>query len=238
MGRLSPSVIDGSIAVGLALAAFLLYCLTLAPTVLEADGGEFQFVPWLPGIAHPTGYPLYVLLGWLWTHLCFVGEVAWRMNLLSAVLAGATVGIVYAVARHVLDATFLETPVIARVIAAALAALLLAVSPTFWSQAVIAEVYALHALFVAGLLWVGLKTLKVSKTFRVWSGWAGLLAFTLGLSLAHHRTIILLWPALAVFLWRVYRCQVSSVRCQVSGVSGVGGQRSSVGGRQWLIYVG
>ena len=57
------------VGTGLALAAFGLYLATLALTVLEADGGEFQFVPWLPGIAHPTGYPLYILLGWLWTHL-------------------------------------------------------------------------------------------------------------------------------------------------------------------------
>lgn len=54
---------DGGVGLGLSIAALGLYIFTLAPGVLEADGGEFQFVPWLPGIAHPTGYPLYVLAG-------------------------------------------------------------------------------------------------------------------------------------------------------------------------------
>ena len=62
---------------------------TLAPTVLAGDGGEFQFVPYLLGVAHPTGYPLYTLLGWLWSHLLPVGDVAYRMNLFSALLGGA-----------------------------------------------------------------------------------------------------------------------------------------------------
>ncbi len=226
-----PFGLDAGVGSGLALAAFALYYVTLAPTVLEADGGEFQFVPWLPGIAHPTGYPLYVLLGWLWTHALPLGEVAWRMNLLSAVLAGATTGVAYTLARQMLNLTWPEAPVAARVIAAGLAAALLAVSPTFWSQAVIAEVYALHALFVAVILWLALKTFKDPQTFRGRNVCAGLLAFTLGLSLAHHRTIVLLWPALAVFLWRGHRRQGSVV-------SGVGGRRSAVSGRQWLIYAG
>ncbi|MFN8458727.1 MAG: DUF2723 domain-containing protein [Anaerolineae bacterium] len=211
---------------GLALAAFCLYVLTLAPTVLDADGGEFQFVPWLPGIAHPTGYPFYILLGWLWTHIFPVDEVAWRMNLLSAMLAGASVGVVYVVARQMLDIIRPETPLTARVIAAALAAALFAVSPTFWSQAVIAEVYALHALFVAGLLWLALRyAIYLHRTTTSRSGW--LLAFTLGLSLTHHRTIILLWPALAVFLWRVVRSQQEE-----------SGRWSVIFGRQWFIYAG
>ncbi|HXV44799.1 MAG TPA: DUF2723 domain-containing protein, partial [Anaerolineae bacterium] len=113
--------LDWAIGAGLVLSAFGLYISTLAPTVLEADGGEFQFVPWLPGIAHPTGYPLYVLLGWLWAHLLPVGEVAWRMNLLSAVLAAATVGLTYAVARQMLDATLPATPFSSRIAAAGLA---------------------------------------------------------------------------------------------------------------------
>jgi hypothetical protein len=149
--------LDWLVGVGVALAALGLYISTLAPTVLEADAGEFQFVPWLPGIAHPTGYPLYILLGWLWTHLLPVGEVAWRMNLLSALFAAITVGLTYAVARRLLDTTWPGTPNPARMSAAALAAGIFTVTPTFWSQAIIAEVYALHALFVATILWLVLR---------------------------------------------------------------------------------
>jgi hypothetical protein len=201
---------DGLVAVGLAVAALVLYLLTLAPTVLEADGGEFQFVPWLPGIAHPTGYPLYILLGWLWTHLLPFGEVAWRMNLLSAVLAAAAVGVTYAVARQIVDLTFPETPLAGRVLSAVLAAATFAVTHTFWSQAIIAEVYALHALFVALILWLALKV--QGANFDPRSGWAKVLTLTFGLSLTHHRTIVLLVPALVLFY--------------VTGRRGAEGQRS------------
>lgn len=211
-----PRLLDKIVGGGLTLAAFGLYLTTLAPTVLEADGGEFQFVPWLPGIAHPTGYPLYVLLGWLWTHLLPLGEVAWRMNLLSAALAAAAVGFTYAVARQMLDAAFPDTSWGARVIAAVIAGAAFAASQTFWSQAIVAEVYALHALFVAAILWLA-NSLSLRGVFtdlnaasddesvqrsvarcRRSMSW---LAFTVGLSLTHHSTTVLLLPALALFLW-------------------------------------
>ena len=46
------------------------------------DTGEAQTVPPTLSIFHPTGFPTYEILGWLWTPLP-IGEVAWRMNLLS-----------------------------------------------------------------------------------------------------------------------------------------------------------
>ncbi|NIV36069.1 MAG: membrane protein, partial [Anaerolineae bacterium] len=48
--------LDLLVAVLLGAASFALYAVTLAPTVLVGDGGEFQFVPYLLGVAHPTGY--------------------------------------------------------------------------------------------------------------------------------------------------------------------------------------
>src|SRR5688572_23602549 len=148
---------DKIIALCLTVAALGLYSLTLAPTVLEADAGEFQFVPWLPGIAHPTGYPLYVMAGWAWSHLLPVGEVAWRMNLLSAVFAAVTVGLVYGLARCLLDIALPALPLPARSLGGGLAAATVAVTATFWSQALVAEVYTLHTLLVTAILWLTLK---------------------------------------------------------------------------------
>jgi len=187
-------IIGGSITLGV----LGLYISTLAPTVLEADAGEFQFVPWLPGIAHPTGYPLYILLGWLWTHLVPVGEVAWRMNLLSAVFAAIAVGLTYVISRQLLDITLPDTPAPARRITAGVVATTFAVTPTFWSQAIIAEVYALHTLFVVVILWLALK-FRGPSSHR--SG--KFLASTFGLGLTHHLTTILLLPALVLFLWAI-----------------------------------
>jgi len=111
--------LDWLVGLGVSLMALVLYTTTLAPTVLAADAGEFQFVAWLPGIAHPTGYPFYVLLGYFWTHLLPIGEVAWRMNLLSATCAALAVGVTYGVARQMIDATWPLTPAAARMMAAA-----------------------------------------------------------------------------------------------------------------------
>ncbi|MDM8528901.1 DUF2723 domain-containing protein [Anaerolineales bacterium HSG24] len=198
------SKIEFLIAVTLALLALALYLLTLAPTVLLADPGEFQFVAWLPGIAHPTGYPLYTMLGWLWTHLLPVGEVAWRMNLFSAVGGALTVGTTFLVARLFVGRVYPDSDLVAQRIAAGLTATMLATNSVFWSQAIIAEVYTLHSLFIALIIGLALQTndspqtLKVSKTFRV-------LALIFGLGLTHHVTTILLLPGLLGYWVLTYR---------------------------------
>src|SRR5438477_12600101 len=82
---------DWLIAMGLALGAFAVYVLPLAPDLLPGDSGEFQLAIPLLGIVHPTGYPLYLLLGKLFTLLPFA-TIAARVNLFSAAGASAAVG--------------------------------------------------------------------------------------------------------------------------------------------------
>ena len=69
------------------IAALALYLHSLAPTITMANGagdsGELASTAYTLGIAHPTGYPLYTLLGYVVSNLP-VGEVAWRVNALSA----------------------------------------------------------------------------------------------------------------------------------------------------------
>ena len=129
-------------------ATLLLYLQTLAPSVatLFDDSLEFPLVAHDLAIAHPTGYPLYTLLGKLFTLGPFP-NVAWAVNLLSAAVAALTVSLVYLVARML---TRRRWP-------ALLGALALAASPVFWSQAVVAEVYTLNAALVAALLWLALR---------------------------------------------------------------------------------
>jgi hypothetical protein len=177
-------------------AALALYLVTLAPTVVAMfdDSLEFQVIAYQLGIAHPTGYPLYSLLGWLFTRLP-VGDVAYRVNLLSAICGALAVTFVYLIGLELSGRNW-PGP-----LAAICGAATLAVTPVFWSQATVAEVYTLNAAFVAGLLWL-LVRLAGSE-----SGWLapGLLpvALVFGLALTHHRTIMLLVPAAALFLWRV-----------------------------------
>jgi hypothetical protein len=180
-----------------ALLALALYLRTLAPGLLAGDSGEFQFAAWTAGLVHPTGYPLYLILGYLWTHLLPWSDPAGRLNLLSALFGALAVGLMYLLAVRVLRLAgpAHQTDLGYRLLAA-VAAATFAVSPAFWSQAVIAEVYALNTALVAALL-LALVT---------WASDPGsdrplyIAAAIFGLGLAHHRTIVLYSPAILLFL--------------------------------------
>src|SRR5207248_10112011 len=90
-----------ALGVGVFAAALLLYVRTLAPSVLPGDYAEFQMCAAILGIPHPTGYPLYVLLGKLFTMLPF-GDVAYRVNLSSAIYMAGAAGVLYAIALRLL----------------------------------------------------------------------------------------------------------------------------------------
>ncbi len=69
------------------IAAALVFLVTLAIDVpllpsgaSIGDEAEAQTVPYVLGIMHPTGFPLFTLTGWLWSHALTFGTVAWRMN--------------------------------------------------------------------------------------------------------------------------------------------------------------
>jgi hypothetical protein len=212
------TALDVLLALAVGLGALVLYIATLAPTVLFADGAEFQFVPYTLGIAHPTGYPLYLLLGWVWSHVLPIGDVAYRMNLFSALWAALAVGMTYLVAlRFIRFAAPGIDPLTVRLSAVA-AALTFAVGETFWSQAVIAEVYSFNAFFVASvlLLTFWLADCLVDRKAQEYpppvpSGISPLafrslvLATVFGLSLTHHVTMLLLLPGILVYLWLVRR---------------------------------
>lgn len=164
---------------------FILYAITTAPSVATVfdDSLEFQLVLPTLGIAHPTGYPLYTLLGWLFTRLIPLGDAAWRANVFSAAAAAASIGLLFQLARVAVGAR----------LPALLAAVLFGLAPLWWSQATLAEVYALHGLFVVLLWWVAFEP----KIRLEW------LAVLVGLSLAHHRLTLLLLPGLLLWVfWR------------------------------------
>jgi hypothetical protein len=184
-------------------AALTLYGLTLSPSIaaLFDDSLEFQLVTYQLGIAHPTGYPLYTLLGWLFTRLP-IGDVAYRVNLMSAVFGALAVALVYLVGLEI--ASNGERGSWSAVAAAAIGALALGVSPVFWSQATLAEVYTLNAAFVAGMLLLLARGVRRARDLMA-------LAFLFGLSLTHHRTTVLLLPAIAFYLWRAARSGSTSL---------------------------
>jgi hypothetical protein len=181
------------------VSALTLYWRTLAPSVATVfdDSLEFQLVCPTLGIAHPTGYPLYTLLGKFFT-LIPLGDAAYRVNLMSAFFAALTVVLIYLIVRVLTDNS----------LSAFFASLAMAVSPVFWSQAVIAEVYSLNAFFTALVVYLLLgweadrRQRPAASTSSATAPHHLLLAaFVYGLSLTHHRLILLLAPAIALFVW-------------------------------------
>ncbi len=200
---------DVFIGVLIGAASFGLYLKTLAPTLLMADGAEFQFACYLLGIAHPTGYPLYLILGWLWSHLLPLGDVAYRINLLSAFFAALAAGLMYPLTLNILKMTLGSVPRPLVRAVAVIATLTLALSRTFWSQAVRAEVYALNSLFVVATLYMLIlwsrQEPRSPRTLQA-------AALVYGLSLTHHRTMILLLPAYLLFVWLTDRSALTNLK--------------------------
>lgn len=128
------------------------YVWSAAPNVTLLDSGEFMVAAQHFGVPHPTGYPLWTLLTWLF-QLLPLGNAAWEINVFSGVCAAISVGLCAALLSNVFT-WCLNKPLVGKLrflpgIVALAFALMLAFSQSMWSQAVIAEVYALHALLVA-----------------------------------------------------------------------------------------
>lgn len=182
----------------LGIVSFSAYALTAPPALTwehnGEDGPEFAAVGVLFGITHPTGYPLFTLLlrlavaaggavgleparaATLLTALCAAGAVALLAALLMEWLeqAGATPGVAWC---------------------GLTGAALLAVSPNFWGQANITEVYPLHLLVVVLLL-------RLATTWRGSTARLALLGYVAGLGLAHHLTTALLAPGVLLLAAR------------------------------------
>lgn len=175
---------------GVCLLSFILYLMTLAPTVLYyelpvlRDSAVLQVKSYVLGIPDYTGYPTYVMLGKLFTYLP-VGDAAYRVNLASAVYAALAVLFVCLIGYLLTD----------RPVAAAAGALAFGVSRIFWSQAVIAEVYTLNALFAAATIFVFLLWRRTRR-----DRYLLLAAFLCGLALTHHITSGMLIPAGLLFV--------------------------------------
>jgi hypothetical protein len=122
----------------IAAAVFTVYAMGACATIYVGDSGELVTAVHLLGVPHPTGYPLYVLLGKAWTLALPFGSIAWRMSLLSAACAAAAC----ATLARLGDRLHLHP------VASAFGALLLAASPSVWAEANVQRVYALNALFV------------------------------------------------------------------------------------------
>ena len=147
------------------------------------DVGEMQTVPYILGIAHPTGFPAFTILGWIFTHVLPVGNVAWRTTAMCALAMSATAWLVN---RFVLDET--GEPLIAM-----LSGWMFAFTLIAWTCGTRTEVHALAALFIAATLCCFTRWARTTE-----ARWLYLGAAAWGLGIATHPVAALL--GLGLFL--------------------------------------
>lgn len=164
--------------------ALTVYSQTLAPGVYGFDSAELATGAYTLGIVHPPGYPLYLLLVRL-AMVIPIGTIAFRANLVSALMGAATVGLSAWLGHHLTGRRW----------AGWMSAFSLAFALEFWRMSVVAEVYTLQTMLLACLL-VGVHRFTHSGS-RLWLLVA---AGAYGLSLANHTSSVLYVPGLALAL--------------------------------------
>ncbi len=164
---------------------FAVYVYSMQRHVGYWDVGEMQTVPYIFGIAHPTGFPAFVVLGFLFSHALPLGTVAWRLTLLCAL---AMSGAAYVAYRLIVDESgdaFIALP----------CAWLFAFGETAWTRGTRTEVHALVTFFAAVTLYC---MLRWSRTLE--KRWLYAAAVAWALALATHPVAGLLGAGLFALL--------------------------------------
>lgn len=177
-----------------AAAGFVLYALTCAPGVLWQDSAMFQYRVYHLDVSGkqglPLAHPLYILLARAFCCLP-LGEFAFRVNLFSALCGAAALAFAMDLLWSVTGsrrAAFAGTTV-------------LAVSHTFWTHAVLAEVYDLYAVGLLAELWLLERFMRRNRL-----AWLAAALMVNGLNLSNHLLAILHWPAYAgLVVWLILR---------------------------------
>ncbi|MFH0777645.1 MAG: DUF2723 domain-containing protein [Candidatus Eisenbacteria bacterium] len=163
----------------------IVYLWTLCPTVYGGDSGELAVAARFLGVPHPPGYPLWVLMGKLFT-LIPVGDVAFRANLMSAVLTSLAIGFVFLLAYRLTDL----------LLPSLVGSLAIAFSRVIWSQATFAEVYALSFLLFSIVAYLAILWWKTREPRFLYG-----LALAYGLLLTAHQSAVLFAPILAAIVF-------------------------------------
>jgi hypothetical protein len=145
----------------------------MSQVITLEDAGLFQMICHKGGIGHPPGYPLFVLSCQAFVNLPVFDQSVIAGNLMSAVFASAACGLLVVVLRQ------LQMPAS---LAIALS-LVYGLSVTFWSQAIIVEVYSLAVLLFLVCLSLSLAYHGSGRVkYLFWQ------ALVYGLALSNH------WP--------------------------------------------
>lgn len=168
---------------------FGLYLLTLARGLVMGDPTEYTLVANVLGIAHPPGYAFITLLGKLFQSLIPIGDIPWRMHLLSAVMATLAGGLAYAIVQLVGQ----QSPF--RHFVGLFTALTIGTATDFWQHGIHANPHIITATFLAANLFLLTKWANSGA-----DKWLYGFCFSAGLGLTHHPLTVMSFPAYGVFV--------------------------------------
>lgn len=203
---------------------FLVYLTTIAPTVVASDAGELAAVQYTLGIAHPTGYPLFTIIGYLYLFIPLPFTPIFQLNLLAAIWTSLAVGVFILTVKFLLDNIsefqFSHSIIqsgeeensekqnltdVMKYLISISSGLFLAFSKTFWIQSTSIEVYSLHMfLFSLSFYYLLKGYCKKDESPKLSKDWILFAAF-LALGFANHLTMIFILPAAAFLFFNKYK---------------------------------
>lgn len=164
---------------------FSIYLQNLSPSVYGGDSGDFLTAIVTKGITHPSGYPLFTLLGILFNNLPLSSSPAWKIGLLCALSSSLSVVLLYLIVFEFTK----------RRLIAIITAFSLSFTYPFWLYAEVVEVFSFSFFIVLFLFYV-LLLYSIYKSRKLFY----LLSFLLGISLANHLLVIVLFPTVLLFV--------------------------------------
>jgi hypothetical protein len=227
--------INRILAAALFLAAEILYLRTMAPTFSFWDCGEFIATAYTLGIPHPPGAPLFLLLGRLFSMIPVFSDIGARVNLISTLASAATIMLTYLITVRLIIMYRKSDPElwspaekISAYGGAVIGALALALSDSFWFNAVEAEVYALSSLFTALVVWLILRWYEEEPKPGN-ERWLMLVMYIIGLSIGVHLLSLLAVFAVALlYYFKKYTVTLKSFALLIAASSAL----------FFLIYIG
>lgn len=171
------------------ICTFIFYLFSMYPTISPyRDSGDMIVSAFTLGIAHPPGYPLYVLLGKVFTILIPFGNIAYRVNLMSAFFGAAACGVIYLLIRKIGE-RILGGKESVLIFGSLFAVFKFSLSSSMHSLSIVSEMYSVNIFFAVLIIYLLLTACRLP-----------IAAFLLGLGLGNHQTLVLLLPGIVYFL--------------------------------------
>ncbi|MBK7987705.1 MAG: DUF2723 domain-containing protein [Ignavibacteria bacterium] len=197
------------------IVSFIVYLTTTAPDVGFTDSGELAAVCTTLGVAHPTGYPLYTIIGHAWTLLPLPFSPIYALNVFAGLCVSVSVGIfswclslifglIHQNRIHQKRGKNTVAPLSFSPLAEHLATVgisaMYAFSEIIWHQATSNEVYSLQLVVLTLSIALFLRAMSIDKQYRmpalmIWVA-------VIGLGFGNHGTTILLAPAMIYMFFK------------------------------------